>query len=108
MQGGLRAWVLSAPASEPCNSRRRHARHRDGAGSFTANGAGRVPLVAMVQAGALPAQDGHLMSQGDEFEFQGEATTNPERERGTEGGQKREHADDGMTGVSKRYAFRAF
>ncbi len=36
------------------------------------------------------------MSQGDEFELQGEATTNPEREQETEGGQKREHADDGM------------
>ena len=46
----------------------------------------------MVQGEALPAQDGHLMSQGDEFEFQGEATTNPERKQGTEGGQKREHA----------------
>ena len=32
-------------------------------------------------AGTLPAQDGHLMSQGDEFELQGEATTNPEREQ---------------------------
>ena len=51
----------------------------------------------MVQAGALSAQDGHLMAQGDEFKFQGEATTNPEREQRTEGGQKREHADDGMT-----------
>jgi hypothetical protein len=49
----------------------------------------------------LPAQDGHLMSQGDEFEFQGEATTNPEREQGAEGGQKREHADDGMTAASE-------
>ena len=37
------------------------------------------------------------MSQGDEFKFQRSATTNPEREQGTEGGQKREHADDGMT-----------
>ena len=45
----------------------------------------------------LPAQDSHLMSQGDAFELQCEATTNPERERGTEGGQKREHADDGVT-----------
>jgi hypothetical protein len=26
-------------------------------------------LVAMVQAGALPAQDGQLMPQGDEFEL---------------------------------------
>ena len=48
-------------------------------------------------ARVLPAQDGQLMSQGDEFELQGEATTNPEREEGAEGGQKREHADDGMT-----------
>ena len=47
-------------------------------------------------ARALPAQDGQLMSQGDEFELQREATTNPEREQGTEGGQKSEHADDGM------------
>ena len=36
------------------------------------------------------------MSQGDEFEFQREATTNPEQKQGTEGGQKRDHADDGM------------
>jgi len=50
-----------------------------------------------VQAGVLPAQDGQLMPQGDEFELQCEATTNPEREQGTEGGQKREHAGDGMT-----------
>ena len=45
----------------------------------------------------MPAQDGHLMSQGDEFELQGEAITNPEQEQGPESGQKREHADDGMT-----------
>ena len=51
----------------------------------------------MVQGGALPAQDGHLMSQGDKFKFQGEATTHPKREQRTEGGQKREHAGDGMT-----------
>ena len=50
----------------------------------------------MVKARVLPAQDGQLVSQGDEFELQGEATTNPEREQETEGGQKREHADDGM------------
>lgn len=37
------------------------------------------------------------MSQGDEFELQRSAAANPEREQGTEGGQKREHADDGMT-----------
>ena len=40
----------------------------------------------------LPAQDGHLMSQGDEFEFQREATTKPEREQGSEDEQKRKHA----------------
>jgi hypothetical protein len=45
----------------------------------------------------LPPQDRQLMSQGDEFEFQCEATTKPEREQGTKGGQKREHAYDGMT-----------
>jgi hypothetical protein len=48
-------------------------------------------------AGALPPQDGHLMAQGDEFKFQGGATANPEREQAPEGGQKRDHADDGMT-----------
>jgi hypothetical protein len=35
-------------------------------------------------ARALPAQDCQLMSQGDEFELQREATTKPEREQGTE------------------------
>ena len=56
----------------------------------------------------LPAQDGHLMSQGDKFKFQGEATANPEREQGTEGGQKREHADDGMTAASEILCFLGF
>ena len=55
----------------------------------------------MVQARVLPAQDGQLVSQGDEFELQGEATTNPKREQGTEGGQKRERADDGMTAAQE-------
>jgi hypothetical protein len=49
----------------------------------------------------LPAQDGHLVSQGDKFKFQGEATTHPKREQRTEGGQKREHADDGMTAAQE-------
>jgi len=31
--------------------------------------------------GTLPAKDGHLMSQGDEFKFQRAAATNPEREQ---------------------------
>jgi len=58
--------------------------------------------------GALPAQDGHLMSHGDVFVLQREATTNPEREQGAEGGQKREHADDGMTASPKTLCFSAF
>ena len=49
----------------------------------------------------MPTQDGHLMSQGDELEFQRKATTNPEREQRTEGGQKRKHADDGMAVAPK-------
>ena len=60
----------------------------------------------MAQARALPAQNGHPMSQGDKFELQGEAITKPERERGTEGGQKREHADDGMTAAPETLCFR--
>ena len=48
------------------------------------------------------------MSQGDELKLLREATTNPERERGAEGGLKREHADDGMTGVSKTLCFPGF
>ncbi len=56
-------------------------------------------------ARTLPAQDGHLMSQGDEFEFQRGATTNPKREQGTEGGQKREHAGDGMTALPNTLCF---
>jgi len=62
----------------------------------------------LVQAGTLPAQDGHPMSPGDEFELQGEATTNPEREQGTEGGQKRDHADDGMTALPNTLCFLRF
>ena len=37
------------------------------------------------------------MVQDDELELQGEAIAKPEQEQGPEGGQKREHADDGMT-----------
>ena len=48
------------------------------------------------------------MSQGDELKLLRDATTNPERERGAEGGLKREHADDGMTGVSKTLCFPGF
>ena len=88
---------------------RRHARHRSGlTGSFVAKSSGRATLVAMVQARALPVQDGHLMSQGDEFELEGEATTNPEREKEAEGGQKRNHAHDGKTAAPKTLCFLGF
>ena len=50
---------------------------------FGPTGSGRATLVAMVH--------------GDELEFQRGAAAHPEREQGAEGGQKREHADDGMT-----------
>ncbi len=39
-------------------------------------------------ARALPAQDGHLMSQGDELKFQRGAAAHPEQEQRTEGGPK--------------------
>jgi len=48
------------------------------------------------------------MSQGDEFELQCEATTNPDRKQGTEGGQKRKHADDGITASPKTLCFLGF
>ena len=41
------------------------------------------------------------MSQGDEFELQRGAATNPEQEQGAEGGQKRAHADDGRAMAQK-------
>ena len=62
----------------------------------------------MAQARALPAQNGHLMSQGDEFEFQRGAATNPEREQRTDGGQKREHAGDGMAVARETLHFLGF
>ena len=48
------------------------------------------------------------MSQGDEFEFQGEATTNPAQEQEVERGQKRKHADDGMIASPKTLWFLGF
>ena len=59
-------------------------------------------------ARALPAQDGQLVSQSDEFKFQRSAAANPEREQGSEGGEKREHADDGMTAAPKTLCFLGF
>ena len=48
------------------------------------------------------------MPQGDELELQREATTNPEREQGTEGGQKPKHADDGMTEAPEKVHLLSF
>jgi len=45
---------------------------------------------------ALPPQDGHLMSQGDEFKFQCGAVADTEREQGNESGKNCDHAHDGM------------
>jgi hypothetical protein len=47
-------------------------------------------------AGALPTQGGHLVSQSNEFELQRSAAAHPEREQGTDSGQKCDHAYDGM------------
>ena len=62
----------------------------------------------MLRAGALPAQDGHLISQGDKFEFQRGAAAQPEREQGTESGQEDEHAYDGMTAAPTTLCFLSF
>ena len=71
------------------------AQHCDGvAGSVTARSSGCATFVALVQ--------------GDEFEFQRGAAANPEQEQGPEGGQKREHADDGMTMAPKTLCFLGF
>ena len=75
---------------------------------FGDRSARRSLAMAMVQARAMPAQDGHLMSQGGEFELQREAATNPEREQGTEGSQKREHADDVMAVARRLCEFSAY
>ena len=48
-------------------------------------------------ARALPTQDGHLVSQSNEFELQRSTAAHPEREQGTDSGQKCDHADDGMS-----------
>ena len=50
-------------------------------------------------AGALPTQDGHLVSQSNELKFQRGAASHPERKQGTDSGQKSDHAHDGMVVV---------
>ncbi len=47
-------------------------------------------------AGALPTQDGYLVSQSNELEFQRGAAAHPEREQRTDSRQKCNHAHDGM------------
>ena len=47
-------------------------------------------------AGALPTQDSHLVSQSNKLELQRSAAAYPEREQGTDSGQKGDHAHDGM------------
>jgi hypothetical protein len=47
----------------------------------------------------LPTQDGHLVSQSNKLKFQRRAAAQPEREQGTDGGQKSDHARDGMAMV---------
>jgi hypothetical protein len=49
----------------------------------------------------LPTQDGHLVSQSNKFELQRGAAAQPEREQGTDGGQKSDHAHDGMVEVQE-------
>jgi hypothetical protein len=54
---------------------------------------------------SLSPQDGHLISQGDEFKLQGGAAANTEREQGNEGGKNCDHVDKGMAGTRKSLAF---
>src|SRR5664280_1630256 len=57
---------------------------------------------------SLPPQDGHLMSQGDEFKLQGGAAANTEREQGNEAGKNCDHAHDDMALARKSLAFLNF
>jgi hypothetical protein len=52
-------------------------------------------------ARALPTQDGNLVSQSNELKFQRGAAAHSEREQGTDGGQKSDHARDGMAVVEE-------
>ena len=47
-------------------------------------------------ARALPTQNSHLVSQSNELELQRCTAAHPEREQGSDSGQKGDHADDGM------------
>ena len=50
-------------------------------------------------ARALPTQDSHLVSQSNELQFYRGAAAQPEREQGTDRGQKGDHVHDGMAVV---------
>ena len=52
----------------------------------------------------LPPQDSHLMSKGNELEFQGGAATKAESEDGNDGGENRDHARDGTAVARKSLA----
>jgi hypothetical protein len=49
----------------------------------------------------LPPQDTHLMSKGNEFEFQRGAATKPASEDGNDSGKNRDHGHDGMAVAQK-------
>ncbi len=53
----------------------------------------------------LPPQDTHLMSKGDELEFQRGAASKAESEDGNDGGKNRDHAHDGMAAAHKSLGF---
>jgi hypothetical protein len=55
--------------------------------------------------GVLPPQDAHLMSKGNELEFQGGAATKPEGEDGNDGGKNRDHARDRTAMAQKSLDF---
>jgi hypothetical protein len=54
---------------------------------------------------ALPPQDAHLMSKGDELKFQGGTTSNAEEEQGNESRKNRDHAHDGKAPTQQSLFF---
>jgi hypothetical protein len=46
-------------------------------------------------------QDGHLVSQSNKLELQRSPAAHPEREQGSDSGQKSDHAHDGMAVVQE-------
>ncbi len=52
-------------------------------------------------AGVLPTQDGHLVSQSNKLELQRSAAAYPEREQGSDSGQKGDHAHDGTSAAQE-------